>query len=278
MKINNNNYFSVQAWMVNQLNLRTVERDVFAIIYGYSQDEESDFHGSLEYMSQLTGYSRNSICTALKSLTEKHYIIKTEKVVNNIKYCRYRTSSLYAVQRACIEKDENVAESVQVDCINNKAIVKKENNKKENKDICKKFEFGHTKTTITVSSKEAETFKDLYNEHCSNLPKVVKLTDKRIKAVNHIIKNYSYEDIIKVFDSANETSFLLGNNDTGWKADFDFILREDKFINILEGKYSGKKKKRFEHEGKCMPITEDEKKKMKEFHEELRKNGKQVIF
>ena len=110
MTIKDTTYFQVQAWMVTKLKLKTVERDVFAIIYGYSQDEESDYHGSLAYMAELTGYSRNSICTALKNLTAKNYIIKTEKECNNIKYCRY-TTNFDTVQAACTP--------IQTACTNN---------------------------------------------------------------------------------------------------------------------------------------------------------------
>ena len=132
VKINEKVFFVVHAWMVTQLNLRTVERDVYAIIYGYSQDEDSDFHGSLEYLSQLTGYSRNSICTALKSLVEKDLIIKTESINNNIKSCRYKAKNVQAVctgnndsvQDTCIEK----AKSVQAVCTNNKNINNIDNN------------------------------------------------------------------------------------------------------------------------------------------------------
>ena len=83
-------YFSVQAWMVTKLKLKGAERDVYAIIHGYSQDGESDFHGSLEYLATLTGYSRNAICTALKNLTDRQLIIKTEKIIHQIKHCRYK--------------------------------------------------------------------------------------------------------------------------------------------------------------------------------------------
>ena len=54
-------YFSVQAWMVTKLKLKTVERDCYAIIFGYSQDGESFYHGSISYLSELTGYSKNSV-------------------------------------------------------------------------------------------------------------------------------------------------------------------------------------------------------------------------
>ena len=119
-------------------------------------------------------------------------------------------------------------DTVQVTWTNNKAVNKEIDNKQNNKEI--------------VKTSEIDNIKDLYNEHCFNLPKILKLTDKRIKAIKNIIKKYSAEEIIQAFDLANSSDFLIGNNDRGWKADMDFILREDKFVNILEGKYGGKKK------------------------------------
>lgn len=112
-------YFSVQAWMVTKLKLKGCERDVFAIIYGYSQDGESDYHGSLGYLAELTGYSKNSICTALKNLTEKEFIIKTEKEINNIKFCGYQINC-DSIQATCMP--------VQVTCINNNQNNKIDNN------------------------------------------------------------------------------------------------------------------------------------------------------
>jgi hypothetical protein len=79
-----------------------------------------------------------------------------------------------------------------------------------------------------------------YNDICTNLPKVRAISDKRKKAIQNIMNKYSKGDITECFNIANESSFLTGHNDRGWKADLDFILREDKFINILEGKYSTK--------------------------------------
>lgn len=125
-------YFSIQAWMVNKLGLKGCERDVYAIIYGYSQDGESDYHGSLGYISELTGYSKNAICTALKNLTEKNLIIKKEKEINNIKLVRY-TSNFDAIQVTCTP--------IQVTCTNNK-YNKQDNKKVLSKDNTTNFQFG----------------------------------------------------------------------------------------------------------------------------------------
>jgi hypothetical protein len=40
-----------------------------------------------------------------------------------------------------------------------------------------------------------------------------------------------------LFETANETGFLVGKNNRGWKADFEFVTREDKAVKILEEGY-----------------------------------------
>lgn len=80
--------------------------------------------------------------------------------------------------------------------------------------------------------------KDIYNEYCPNLPQVQKITDKREKAIDKFVKEFTEEQFIEICILANSTDFLIGKNEKGWKADFDFLMRIDKATNILEGKYN----------------------------------------
>jgi predicted transcriptional regulator len=81
---------------------------------------------------------------------------------------------------------------------------------------------------------------NIYTDLCTNLPKIDKLTDKRKNAIKRFLKEFTEEDFKKICEIANKSEFLIGNNDRGWKADFDFLLRIDKANAILEGKYNFK--------------------------------------
>ena len=83
--------------------------------------------------------------------------------------------------------------------------------------------------------------KDIYNKNCPNLPQIQKLTDKREKAIDKFLKEFTEEQFTQICKIANTTDFPIGKNNEGWKADFDFLMRIDKATNILEGKYSGTK-------------------------------------
>ena len=77
----------------------------------------------------------------------------------------------------------------------------------------------------------------IYNETCINLPKVKKITDKRIRLINTFLKNFSIEEFKTICETVNNNSFLTGKNNRGWKADFDFLINTNKATSILEGKY-----------------------------------------
>ena len=65
------------------------------------------------------------------------------------------------------------------------------------------------------------------------------------------------------------------------EADIDFLLREDKFLNILEGKYGGKKKRAFKEVGvnaHVQSVTEKDKERMNEFKKELERKGLPTQF
>ena len=85
-------YINIQDWMRFNLNLKGNELLIFAIIHGFSQDGESEFHGSLQYLSDWTGATKRGIIKNLKSLVEKGLIIKKEIQKNGIKFCTYITN------------------------------------------------------------------------------------------------------------------------------------------------------------------------------------------
>ena len=87
-------------------------------------------------------------------------------------------------------------------------------------------------------SNKPQQLADRYNAICTNLPRVVRLTDKRRRAVRLIHdKGYTPEQLDEAFRRAQASSFCAGQNDRHWKADFDWLLNENNLVKVLEGKY-----------------------------------------
>jgi len=91
-KLHDNNYFNVQSFMVKDLKLKGNELVIFAVIYGFSQTEDQAFTGGLQYLADWTNSTKQGVIKSLKSLLEKGYIIKSEKHINGVKFCEYRST------------------------------------------------------------------------------------------------------------------------------------------------------------------------------------------
>lgn len=92
MKDITNNYIQVQGWMISKLNLSGNNLLAFALIYGFSQDRESEFKGSINYVCTWLGCSRPTAVKALKSLVENGLLIKRQEVRQNVTFNTYKVS------------------------------------------------------------------------------------------------------------------------------------------------------------------------------------------
>ena len=93
---------------------------------------------------------------------------------------------------------------------------------------------------VTKGSDLSKGVIEYFNGVCVNLPKVIKLTDKRKLLIVSREKEYCKDDLKKVIDLTAESEFMNGNNNNGWTANFDWIMQKQNFIKILEGNYKNK--------------------------------------
>lgn len=68
------NFYQVQGWMVNNLKLRGNELICYAIIYSFSQDDESKFMGGINYLQGWMNCSKPTVIDILDKLKEKGLI------------------------------------------------------------------------------------------------------------------------------------------------------------------------------------------------------------
>lgn len=95
--IKNENYINISGWMVNELKLKGNELLIFAIIYGFSQDGQNTFSGSLKYLENWCNSTKQGVIKNLKSLCEKGYIGRREKIINGVKFVDYYATEFTGV-------------------------------------------------------------------------------------------------------------------------------------------------------------------------------------
>lgn len=80
---------------------------------------------------------------------------------------------------------------------------------------------------------------DLFNNICTSLSKVQKLTDgRKDKLSKRWLEMPEIEQWRQLFELVEGTPFLKGKNDRGWKATFDWLITNDSnYTKVLEGQY-----------------------------------------
>lgn len=69
------------------------------------------------------------------------------------------------------------------------------------------------------------------------LPVVKKLTTARNRQLASRIRQNTIEDFQTALGAIERSQFLRGENDRGWRADFDFLLQPKSFTKLIEGAY-----------------------------------------
>lgn len=78
----------------------------------------------------------------------------------------------------------------------------------------------------------------------NDLPGIAKMTDKRKASLKARIEEHGIPAILKAIATIPDAPFLLGQNDRGWKANFDWLLQPSSMTKLIEGAYHGRTGKR----------------------------------
>lgn len=100
---------------------------------------------------------------------------------------------------------------------------------------------------VVISSISIQELADGWNEIVATeegFKKVTKLTDDRKKRIRARLKAHPESDFWnKVLNKIPKVPFLSGKNDRKWRADFDFLIKNDEnALKIYEGKYDAEKR------------------------------------
>lgn len=241
------NFIVIQGWMVNELNLKGNDLLVFALIYGFTRDGKTKFASGRNYIAESFNISLPTVDKALQNLISLNYIVKIpcENQADTDKYYANISSK----------------ETLSPENISSKETL--HNIYTENSNQQELFTDKNT-NNIEVRNR-AQKFVDDYNSICKSLPRCTRITVRRSKGISNILKKFSQEEILEVFNNLENSDFCKGKNDSGWKASIDFILNEDKFVRTLEGKYNNKRSCKAETitPGEKYRVSAEEKEEMR---------------
>ena len=94
-----------------------------------------------------------------------------------------------------------------------------------------------------TSTSSADAVVRLYNDLCPSLPSARTLSDKRKRDIKTRLKKYTLDDCRKVFEKAEKSAFLRGENEKGFRATLDWLINEGNMAKVLDGNYDDRPNK-----------------------------------
>lgn len=153
--LNDNCFYHVGAWMRTKLNLKGVALEIFAIVYGFSQDGESKFTGSINYLCEWTGVSRPTVINTLRGLVDDDLIIKETETINGVTFNRYKANIPYIVNLT--GSKESLLGGSKKSLHNNNSIYNNSSHTSSKDDVLERAEPSTSKTSRSNSGKLFDT-------------------------------------------------------------------------------------------------------------------------
>lgn len=69
----------------------------------------------------------------------------------------------------------------------------------------------------------------------------LKKDTQRYKMLSQRVSEYGKDKVLEAIEKIKQSSFLQGNNNKGWTITFEWFVRPNNFVKVLEGNYADKK-------------------------------------
>lgn len=85
----NNRFIIIMGWMMTSLGLSGNDLLCYALIYGYSQDRQGAYFGSLSHTAEALNISRRAVVDVLERLVTRGAIRRKYVVMDGVQRCMY---------------------------------------------------------------------------------------------------------------------------------------------------------------------------------------------
>ena len=269
--IKNENYITIQGWMLNELGLKGNSLIIYAAIYGFSQTNNCEFTGSANYLAEWCGCSRQTVLTTLNKLVEDKLLIKQEEFRNNVKFCSYSvnfTRCQNSLQGDVKKFDRGMSKILTGGCKNflHNNIDKNIRNKSIEDNIDKKNSKKKYKIDIKIESIEKKCLED-------------DLEDEVIELLSRFFRNLLENHKMVTDDKVNAILTKLAKVNTKTQINAIQLSLDNGYMNI-DPEWLQNKNTSYNGNGKCSKELawrtheqmEESEKKRQEFFEKVRNN------
>ena len=212
---------------------------------------------SISGLASICAENETAIKTGLNELKKFGYL-RISKIFPNKKRGNKKIEYVYEIFEKPLKEDKRQKEQkTEEQTLENQGVenLPLESQAVENQGQLNTKELNTNKlNTKEVSTKEYTYVKNEFSRVCEEIKNKwikiaheyklsgtqLKITEKRKRVINNLLKEYSLEEVIQSMEKIHTSSFLQGNNKTGWQIAFDWFINKSNFLKVLEGNYDDK--------------------------------------
>lgn len=236
------NYIVIQGWMVNELKLKGNNLILFALIYGFSQDGETEFKGSNKYLCSAINATKPTVNKSLDKLQEMDLLIKRVERISGVDFNRYRVN-LRGVKKLYHPSKETLPDGGKETLPGSKESLPNNTNSNTNRD-----NLVSTDNIFLIQNRDfLEAFADFKKLRKQKKKPLTEAAEKRsIKKAENLAAQYPRE--AKAVGGVENYIILLYQQtvDKGWD---DVYPLKDDFLQLNNIKTNGNKRQQAAESG-----------------------------
>ncbi len=232
-----NIYYVVFFWMIKQLGLKGAELPVFAIIHSFSQGSMGEYTGSLTDIADLSGLTKQGAIKVLKKLVDKGYIVKEQNYTNG-KKCNSYQVNFDVINQINTSSKQSLPEGLtQFTNSGKHSLPQSSKHSLPNNNIYNNIHNNENTSSLVSPKKIVEYWNEKLKDTAVKPVSKIMAQSKRYQSLNARYKEYGTEKMLEAIDNITKSDFLCGKNNRGWIITFDWFVKPNNFIKVLEGNY-----------------------------------------
>ena len=254
--VRNEQFAKVSYWYQDTLNLKPTEALCYALILGFSvRGAWCQF--SLSKFAERLNVDRTTASETLKKLVRQGLVTKRKFESNRVHYCHYFARYFNATEfemkqphtipsgsgESQLPQQENTPTGS-----GESQLPQRENtptgsgesqpNYIELNSYLDKIKFSDY--SLVVADVDIRRITDAWNDLGLGQVRRIPRESKRMKLLCALVNDYGLDAVLATIARVRNSDFLCGQGENGWTANFDWLIKPDNFLKVMEGQYNGK--------------------------------------
>mgnify|MGYP001327134023 FL=1 len=258
---------SSNYWIINKPILHALGLEATFLLSHFSEaentiaDKDGWFYQTIPTVEKMTTLSRFKKEEAINILIKKGILEQTNKGMPRKRYFKLNYNKIADIivestqnthSYSMRETNRQVCEKLTGKYVRNshacmretstnKEISNKEiNNKEINKEMTSKMqsEKPTSKEEVVITNDFKNSLLEKWNS-IKNIPNIKALRSgtKRYNSLKARLDEFSEDEILQAINNITKSDFLQGKNNRGWTITFDWFVKPNNFIKVLENQY-----------------------------------------